>query len=145
MPRQSFYIGVKAVISQAGKVLILKDKPRSKWELPGGRIDGNQTIEESLIRELAEEIPGAKLVKLGELLHAAAGDFTVENNHRLCLLFYAAEVALPSKIELSDEHTEFAWVDRDTFQDYELFASDKSAIEKYWTGNQKWKILPSEL
>jgi 8-oxo-dGTP pyrophosphatase MutT (NUDIX family) len=128
--RQSFYIGVKAVISQAGKVLILKDKPRSKWELPGGRIDGSQTIEESLRRELTEEIPGADLVKLGDILHAATGDFTVENNHRLCLLFYKAEVNLPDKIELSDEHTEFVWVDKSSYTEYELFSSDNAALAK---------------
>jgi 8-oxo-dGTP pyrophosphatase MutT (NUDIX family) len=131
--RQSFYIGIKAIIEQDGRVLLLKDSPRGKWELPGGRIDGTQTIKEAVSRELREEIIGAKLLKLHAIVHAATGDFTVENDHRLCLLFYAADVRLPEQLRLSDEHLEYAWVDQRSYQNYDLFTSDRAALTAYWT------------
>jgi 8-oxo-dGTP diphosphatase len=130
--RQSFYIGVKAIIQQDGRVLILKESSRVKWELPGGRIEGQQTIQEAVSRELTEEIPGAKLRSLNTIVHAATGDFTVENDHRLCLLFYAADVELPKDLRLSNEHLEYAWVDQQTFRDYDLFTSDRAALTAYW-------------
>jgi 8-oxo-dGTP pyrophosphatase MutT (NUDIX family) len=126
--RQSFYIGIKAIIVRDGRVLLLKESPRAKWELPGGRIDGKQTIEESVARELAEEIPGAKLRSLGDLVHAATGDFMVENDHRLCLIFYTADVDLPHELTLSEEHLEYAWVDPESIEGYDIFTSDRAAL-----------------
>jgi 8-oxo-dGTP pyrophosphatase MutT (NUDIX family) len=130
--RQSFYIGIKAIIRQGSSILLLKDSARSKWELPGGRIDGKQTIEEALSRELAEEIPGAKLRALNAIVHAATGDFVVENDHRLCLVFYTAEISLPKQLRLSDEHLEYAWVDQESLEKYDLFTSDRDALAAHW-------------
>lgn len=128
--RQSFYIGVKAIIkNDSGDILILKDAPRGKWEVPGGRIDKNQTIQQSLEREIQEEILGAKLVRLGPIIYVATGDFTVENEHKLFLAFHDATVKLPTELTLSREHTDFAWVNKTNLEDFEIFTTDKKAIE----------------
>jgi 8-oxo-dGTP diphosphatase len=134
--RQPFYIGVKAIIAHGDKILLLKDRPRDTWELPGGRIDAGQSIEETLSREITEEIPGAKLLKLGQLLHAAIGDFLVENQYSLCLLFYAAEVELPEAIDLSEEHTDAVWIGHTDLAKYKLFTSDRAAIREFFDNHK---------
>lgn len=134
--RQSFYIGVKTIIERNGKVLIMRDVARDKWEFPGGRIDHGQSIEDAAGRELGEEIPGAKLKKLSEVVHVATGDFKVEDDHRLCLLFYRAEATLPRNIELSDEHHESAWVGLEAQDGYNLFASDRAALIRYFVSKE---------
>ncbi len=133
MTRQSFYVGVKTIIERDGKVLLLKDAPRGKWEVPGGRVDQGQTQEQAAARELSEEIPGAQLVSLGDPIHIAIGDFTVENNHKLLLVFYASEVKLPAKIGLSNEHTDLAWVGPAEVDDYDMFSTDQAAVKAYFT------------
>ena len=56
----SFHIGVKAIITNSeGKVLLLeRDHPIKKlyWDLPGGRVQKGESLKDTLIRELKEEI-----------------------------------------------------------------------------------------
>ncbi len=128
--RQSYYVGIKGIIkNEAGRVLILKDASKDKWEIPGGRIDKDQSITDSFSRELEEELPGAKLIRLGRVIHVAQGDFVVENNHKLLLVFYLAQVTLPETLVLSDEHTGSAWVNEDDLVNYSIFTTDQAAIE----------------
>jgi 8-oxo-dGTP diphosphatase len=127
--RQSYYIGIKGIIKdQSGRVLILKDSSTGKWEVPGGRMDAEQTIEGAFAREITEEIQDASLEKFGDLLFAAQGAFNVENAHKLFLIFYSVKVRLPSKLTLSSEHTDSAWVDERSLSNYALYPSDKAAV-----------------
>ena len=49
-----------AVIFVDGKFLLSKRKAEqhqgNKWEFPGGKIDGNESVEQALVRELQEEL-----------------------------------------------------------------------------------------
>jgi len=130
--RQSFYVGIKAIISCSGGVLLLKDKAKDKWEFPGGRIDEGENIEEAMSRELHEELPGAQLDSHGEVLHVAVGDFMVENDHKLCLIFYAVQVSLPKVIKFSSEHTEQVIATPDNFRELDMFTTDQAALEEYF-------------
>lgn len=53
---KNFHIGIKAVIVQNNKALLLKDPRFNGYDLPGGRIDKDEDIEEALKRELFEEL-----------------------------------------------------------------------------------------
>jgi 8-oxo-dGTP pyrophosphatase MutT (NUDIX family) len=128
--RQSYYTGIKGLIKNSqGSVLILKDNSTGKWEVPGGRIDQNQQIEEAFRREMSEELPGSVVKNFGSVVYAAQGDFMVENDHKLMLLFFIADVEMPDSLELSNEHSELAWVDSSTIDNYEIYTSDKAAIK----------------
>lgn len=128
--RQSYYIGIKGLIKNSeGKILILKDNSTSKWEVPGGRIDQDQAIEEAFRREMSEELPGSDVKSFGGFVYAAQGDFIVENEHKLMLLFFIADAEIPDTVELSEEHSMLAWVNQDNIDDYDIYTSDKAAIE----------------
>jgi ADP-ribose pyrophosphatase YjhB (NUDIX family) len=56
---QNFLVSVKAVIFKKDKILILKKITGSEeilYDLPGGRINDSESIEETLERELKEEV-----------------------------------------------------------------------------------------
>ena len=58
---RSFHIGVKALIVKEGKVLVLKEKDirgtgDEIYDLPGGRIEDEESPEETLGREIKEEL-----------------------------------------------------------------------------------------
>lgn len=57
MYNDSLYrVSFKCLIQDdAGRVLVVKERDRSSWDLPGGGIDHGETIKDSIQRELKEE------------------------------------------------------------------------------------------
>ena len=50
----SYPVSVKGVVVQAGRVLLLHNE-RGEWELPGGRLELDETPEQCIVREIGEE------------------------------------------------------------------------------------------
>lgn len=115
MTMKKFFVGVKAVIrdEQRGCLLIQrssKDTGPGHWDLPGGRMEDNETFSEALTREVAEELPGSSLVSVGKQVGAFRLPFDVAEDTSLVLLFFEVAVALPREIALSEEHEAYKWV-----------------------------------
>ncbi|MGD0288202.1 MAG: NUDIX hydrolase [Candidatus Binataceae bacterium] len=60
MAELQFWIGVHGVIEDGGKILVLRRAPSmtykpGTWDLPGGHLAADETLEECLAREVAEE------------------------------------------------------------------------------------------
>lgn len=52
-----FRISLKAVIFNGnGEILVVKERDRDWWDLPGGGMDHGESIKEALARELNEEV-----------------------------------------------------------------------------------------
>lgn len=108
-----FYVGIKAVIVQDGKVLMLKHAQKNFWDLPGGRIDENESIEETLQRELHEELPSATHVEIGSIMDAFRLPGSVDGKLGLTLLFYKVHALFPEGVAISPEHSAYEWVSFD--------------------------------
>ncbi len=117
---KTFYVGVKGVIVREGKVLLLRTNSNhenrgDRWEMPGGRIDGDETIEQALSRELKEELPNIQNIQIGEILSANRIDKDIRGKISLVLVFYRVTVEFVGREpKLSEEHLEFKWVDQAT-------------------------------
>lgn len=115
-----FHLGVKALIrNKKGEVLVLqaniKDFKRGTsieehWDLPGGRIQKGSTIEETLVREVEEEI-GVTKIKIVKLLDASLSKMRISHVDAGLILFtYLCEIDEGVKIALTDnEHLNFKW------------------------------------
>ena len=123
---QLYHLGIKALVSnQAGKFLILKVNPEklrntdaAYWDIPGGRVQINQTIEDTLIREVFEET-GLQVSSIGKNLGTFLSNILIpieEGSVALLLSVYQVDVA-EGNVLLSDEHTEMAWVDSESLID----------------------------
>lgn len=60
MAEDQFWVGVHGVISEAGRILVLKRAPAmpykpGTWDLPGGHLAIGELFEECLAREIEEE------------------------------------------------------------------------------------------
>lgn len=115
-----FQVGVKALIRNSkGEILVLHDQPypgRSEdlpiyWDLPGGRIKDNHKAEETLRREVKEEI-SIKNIQINDLVIATATNFNVVIDGytvRLMILIYECKIIGDHEIKLSEEHQNYGW------------------------------------
>lgn len=107
-----YEITVKALVVKDRKVLLLKRPSYSGgafWDAPGGRIEDEESFEDSLARELPEEIGYSGEFSIGQLLGCqqwAPPDF---HGPPKILLFFAVNAAI-DELRLSDEHVGFAWI-----------------------------------
>jgi len=118
-----------AIIEEKGKVLIARRKPgkhmAGKWEFPGGKIEPGETPEESLVRELLEEL--AIHVRVGKFLCRA---FFEGGGVSLELLVYAVERVTGEPVLI--DHEEVRWVSPDQLSLFDLADSDKTVAEKLY-------------
>ena len=111
MKEKTYHLGVKAFIQDNdGKVLLLQ---RGYWDLPGGRIQERETVEETLRREVAEET-GIVDFEMVSPLDTIISDVEIPlkegGSVGLILSIYACRIQKPIEISLSTEHTNYSWV-----------------------------------
>lgn len=126
-------ITVKTVIiNPKGQVLIIKRADddytnASKWDLPGGLLEFNETVEEVLQREVLEET-GLK-IKVGPIIRVCEffKDSELFKKEKRSLRFIA--YSQNDEVKLSEEHSKFLWLDIDDavkkFNEKDGFENDK--------------------
>lgn len=111
MAEKRFNVGIKAIIREGDKVLIVKNS-KGFWEVPGGRIDANESIEQTLARELKEELPNLKSFKKGRLLAASRLQKDIKPNLSLFLIFFEVSATFKGQPMLSKEHQGWQWANK---------------------------------
>jgi len=114
MPGQIVILMATALIEKNGKYLVLKRSEKNitnkgKWQFPEGKIRPGENLLKALKREVEEEtnlvVVDAKLFGIhSSILKEARGVF------RLFRTVFRCKVL--GKIKLSEDHDEYAWVDR---------------------------------
>ncbi len=102
-------VSAKAVVISEGKILMLRQQ-NGNWDLPGGKVNDDESVIEALIREVREET--SLSVKPVELL--STGKKRRENEEDLLVLSYLCEVHVKTssrKVRLSEEHVEYKMID----------------------------------
>ena len=113
MAMKKFYVGVKGLVRSDKGFLIIKHA-RGYWDLPGGRLDDDEDLEDGLIRELSEELPNCKLKTIGEQIGAHRVHKDIDDDISLVLIYFIVDVEVPEVVELSHEHTEWLWVNSES-------------------------------
>ncbi|MEI6243225.1 MAG: NUDIX domain-containing protein [Chlamydiota bacterium] len=116
-----FHLGVKALIpNRNGKLLVLqmnpkkfKDTQKSYWDLPGGRIQKNESLEEALKREVYEETGLQNVIPKEFLLMTLSSKriFLESGDVGLIYATYLCEAIDESPIHVSVEHVHFDWLE----------------------------------
>ena len=81
------------------------------WEFPGGHLESNETIYEALKRELEEEI-GYELIDKPIITNYS--DKIKDNVHKIELDFIINVNKSDINITLSNEHSSYDWVTKDS-------------------------------
>jgi 8-oxo-dGTP diphosphatase len=121
-----------AVIEKEGMILIARRSGRSrhqpgKWELPGGKVERDETPEQSLRRELYEEFG----------IEAEVGSFicgsTFTYPHGPIELIAYRVRHLSGEFVLRD-HEEIRWVTPPEMHDYDFAPADIPIVQRLQTG-----------
>lgn len=120
MTEQKFHVGVKALIlNDKNEILILKVNPEemrqnqpTHWDLPGGRIKRNDSIEETLRKEVTEEL-GIDNIEILEHFDTHVSNLKILlDNETVGLLLIVYKCRLPDNnmnFKLSFEHLKYKW------------------------------------
>ncbi|MFA4819375.1 MAG: NUDIX domain-containing protein [Candidatus Aenigmatarchaeota archaeon] len=120
MNEKKFHVGIKALVqNDKNEILVLKINPKELtnnkhgvyWDLPGGRIKEGDSVEQTLQKELEEEIGYIGHIKNVNLFHGSIASIEIpvgEEKFGLVLFVYSCKIKM-GKIKLSEEHTDYKW------------------------------------
>ena len=119
---------VAAILQKEDKILIARKKQGKPlagyFEFPGGKIEEGETPEESLIRELMEEMN----IKIAVKEYIGESIYDYGNDKVISLLGYTAEI-IDGEIKLSD-HDRYDWVTLEQINNYKIAPADIPLIDK---------------
>lgn len=133
MQEIQFHITVKAIVIYRGKILIVKrTRPSTDglgyWELPGGGLEYGETPHEALIRELKEETDlDIKIIKPVYTFTA------IRPNYQTVGIGFLT-IPTNDHVVLSDEHTDFMFVDKEEIRKYlddKIYKDIIKTLEEY--------------
>ena len=125
---------VAAVIERTDRRLLIGQRRKNdssplKWEFPGGKVKPGETLEQALVRELAEEL-GTKAT-IGSEVYRAQHRYA-EMSGPIELIFFQAELEPRSVRNLVFE--EILWHDPSSLPELDFLPADRELIEKLTSG-----------
>ena len=116
-----------AIIFNKGKILVTRRAPGEKlagyWEFPGGKLEGNETPQECIVRELREELG----------LHAAAGDVIASSVYEYtggAIELIAVECAVQNYEIGLTVHDDYEYIQPEALIDIRLAPADIDIAKK---------------
>jgi 8-oxo-dGTP diphosphatase len=137
---QLFHVGIKALCkNEQGKYLVLQVNPKelkgdnpAYWDLPGGRIEEGDSVENTLKREIKEEL-GISFDGKSTFFTGVVSNIKIPTENGdvgLVLMIYEVEIDGNSHFTLSFEHIAYEWVDGKTAAQRLAFKYPKEFTDK---------------
>jgi 8-oxo-dGTP diphosphatase len=104
-----YRVSAKAVIVQGNKILLVKENVHNWWGLPGGGVDHGESVQETLKREISEELglnPDT-LVVYDQILQVIFGK--VINHVPRLFLLYRVDIPPNAPIKITDHVQGCEW------------------------------------
>jgi len=123
-----------AVVFYNNKTLILQRGQDEKvfpnmWELPSGKKEPLETLESALLRETLEET--GLNTQIVDILSAFNYQIEKEKEIRDSVqINFLVKPVGNTKIILSSEHQNYAWIDKDEINEYNISKNTRQAIQK---------------
>lgn len=111
---QIYNLGIKAIIQNSSEKILLLKHIKGYWDFPGGRVQENEEAIDTLFREVKEETGITNLTNIKQDAMILTDVHMIQDNHSIDLIlwYFNCTLVTNQKIVLSDEHTEFQWVNK---------------------------------
>jgi 8-oxo-dGTP pyrophosphatase MutT (NUDIX family) len=118
MDKPKIIAGGGLVLNDRGELLMIFR--RGKWDLPKGKLDKGETIEDCALREVREET-GLVNIERGELIDIGYHEYfdqyiqadVIKETHWFAMRAYGEERLIP---QTEEDITEIKWVDSDEME-----------------------------
>ena len=136
MRKEEHFLGKvaqKAIIVREEKILLTRD-PRTPeyWELPGGRLNVDESPETGLARELKEEL-GVN-VDINEVIYLKQFLQGTEGANRALAIVYKATISPNAELAVDPrEICEVGWFTKQEIASLKLFPEYQEALEKFFS------------
>ena len=130
-------VGVKALIVNDGRVLIIREASYEegtnlgKWDVPGGRINTKEFLDEALRREVWEEV-GLEVIP-GSVLYVQENFPTIQGEEcHVVRIHYLTTLTKDAQVVLSRDHDAYAWVTAEDLSGREYVEGLAEGISNYF-------------
>jgi 8-oxo-dGTP diphosphatase len=135
-------VAVRALLKdRKGRILLLKRTATSygndQWCLPGGKVDYNESPEESVVREIKEET-GISIVKVKFLFYQNSPPIDKGLMHCINLYF---ECSVTGKVIINKESNEYIWVSPSEALAFKPVFGGYEAVKRYRRDSLKKRVL----
>lgn len=120
-------IAVKGIFFQddVKKILLVKQR-NEKWELPGGKLEPNETLRIGLEREINEELG------INCIIEYLLDIFPYQVTSETTLLIFVYKLTFPGEhITLSSEHTDYAWFSLDQLSGIQMPTEYRNCVTTF--------------
>lgn len=131
------FAATKAFIVHEGKVLLLRESGKyadgtnvGRYDVVGGRVEPGQRFDESLLREIKEEV-GLIDVKMGRPFFVNEWRPVVRGEQWQIIGTFFECFADSDQVILSEDHDEYVWIDPQDFKNFNLIENLIPAFESY--------------
>jgi 8-oxo-dGTP diphosphatase len=123
---------VGAVILRNERVLLL-ERPKDDfmggiYELPSGKVEGGESLDVALYREVEEET-GLRIREIKKYL--GHFDYESKSGKKTRQFNFAVTVEEPLEVRLK-EHEDYVWVDKNQLYEYPVTDSVKQVLGSFW-------------
>ena len=131
-------VAMKAFVIHDGRILILRESPEyessntGKWDVPGGRVNPGENIEESLLREIEEET--GLIPKLGKAFSVREWGPVIRGVKHQIVGTFRECFSDSNEVKLSGDHDEYEWIHPENYKNYNLVGQLPYAFEDYLNG-----------
>ena len=120
-----FPISVKSLIFDNKRFLLLKNE-RDEWDLPGGKIEKNESIIETLVREVKEE----SNVRIDNYRIFLANKY-IFREQEIIVVVYFSKITNDDPISLSFENLEYDFFSYDKIHQLKLTPWAKDSLDEF--------------
>lgn len=99
-------ISIKGIIKDEHNQVLLVKNDRNEWELPGGRMELGETPEDTIVREIREELNvNCEVIRIVD-----SWMFEVLPDKYVFIVTYECKLLGSREIRISEEHLEYRWI-----------------------------------